>query len=468
MIFMRQPPRAASKIAAFASNCQLLRRTWQTSVALSFRKRVSILISLSGFALLFVPNPVTGIEEPIFQQIERDWHNDIVIMLRDRLPKVAIMLLLLFILQRVVSFLVARMDRLATNSSPISRGAQLRTMATLIRGTAYSILGFAGFLQFLKLFNYNPAPILASAGILGVGIGLGAQSLCKDIINGVFIFVEDQYNVGETVKIASLTGTVEDLTLRLTRLRDGDGTLYIIPNSQVATVSNLSRDFAVATLSISIDASADPTRVLALLRQVADQVRSETSFKAGLMSDPGVTGIDNINGRALVYSISAKVRIADKDDILRAFRNRIIDTFKTRRNPPWHRSRQHAASATTEGHRPDRATRTATPHLCVRPPSDPWDPNRRRTCKLFLSFPRRLFESTHCSMGPDSCQSGARRLHRLSCQASDRRRAHLGEPDRRPVCRRIESFERAGERGGRAGHRVAFDSTVGRQEVRTS
>ncbi len=295
------------------------------NVCPDFTLKASLILTLlHDLALLLLPNP----EESVLKQIERDWHNDIVVMVRDRLPKVAIMLVLLFILQRVISFLVARMDRVAVQAVPASRGSQLRTMATLIRGTSYSILGFAAFVEFLELFNYKAEPILASAGILGVGIGLGAQSLCKDIINGIFIFVEDQYNVGETVKIASLTGTVEDLTLRLTRLRDGDGTLYIIPNSQIATVSNLSRDFAVAALSISIDASADPTRVLTLLKQIADEVRGEASFEDALMSDPGVSGIDNINGRALVYSISAKVRIADKDQILRAFRNRIVDTFK--------------------------------------------------------------------------------------------------------------------------------------------
>ena len=267
--------------------------------------------------------------EPVFQTISRDWHNDIVLMVRDRLPKVAIVLLLLFILWRVIRFLVNRMDRLAIKEPIVpARSAQLRTMATLIRGTSYSVLGFVAFLQILNLLNFRYEPLLASAGILGVGIGLGAQSLCKDIINGIFIFIEDQYNVGETVKIASLTGTVEDLTLRLTRLRDGDGTLYIIPNSQVATVSNLSRDFAVATLSISVDASADPTRVLSLLKQVADEVNNDAALKNAVMTAPGVTGVDAINGRALAYSISAKVRIAQKDDLLRAFRNRIIDTFK--------------------------------------------------------------------------------------------------------------------------------------------
>jgi small conductance mechanosensitive channel len=272
-------------------------------------------------------------QEPFFRQVERDWHNDVVIMVRDRLPKVALMLFVLFIVQRIVSFLVGRMDKLALTSTPPTRGAQLRTMATLIRGTAYSVIGFTAFLEFLKLFNYNPAPLLASAGILGVGIGLGAQSLCKDIINGIFIFVEDQYNVGETVKIASLTGTVEDLTLRLTRLRDGDGTLYIIPNSQVATVSNLSRDFAMASLGITVDASADTDRVLTLLKGIAEQVRRDSAYQDAYMTDPGVSGVDNINGRALTYTISAKVKIAQKDDVLRAFRNRIIDTFKAERIP---------------------------------------------------------------------------------------------------------------------------------------
>jgi moderate conductance mechanosensitive channel len=255
-------------------------------------------------------------------------------MVRDRLPKVAIVLALLFVVWRIIRFFILRMERSSERPDTlVSRGAQLRTMATLIRGTSYSIIGFLAFLQILKLLNFNYAPLLASAGILGVGIGLGAQSLCKDIINGIFIFIEDQYNVGETVKIASLTGTVEDLTLRVTRLRDGDGTLYIIPNSQVATVSNLSRDFAVATLAISVDASADPGRVLELLKTIGEEIRTAAAWKDTFMVDPSVSGIDNINGRALTYSISAKVRIASKDDLLRAFRNRIVDTFKRERIP---------------------------------------------------------------------------------------------------------------------------------------
>jgi len=288
----------------------------------------------SKLAMHFGLNADVPIETSIFRQIQRDWHNDVVIMVRDRLPKVAIVLLMLLILQRIIRFFVGRMDRVARNdhTSP-ARAAQLRTMATVVRGTSYSVLGFMAFLQVLNLFAIPYTGLLASAGILGVGIGLAAQSLFKDIINGVFIFIEDQYNVGETVKIAALTGTVEDLTLRLTRLRDGDGTLYIIPNSQIATVSNLSRDYAVASLSLAVDASADSTRVIALLTEIVQAVTSEEALKSALMTNPTVNGIDNINGRALSYSISARVRISQKDEVLRAFRNRIVETFKREQIP---------------------------------------------------------------------------------------------------------------------------------------
>jgi small conductance mechanosensitive channel len=269
-----------------------------------------------------------------YLQLRQDWHQDVMLMIEDRLPKVLIILFILVVIERITRFFVNRMRRIAERDTmdPF-RGAQVRTIASIIRATVYSILGFLAFLQILTLFNINARPLLASAGIIGVGIGLAAQSLFKDIINGIFILVEDQYNVGETIKIASLSGTVEDLTLRLTRLRDGDGTLYIIPNSQIAAVSNLSRDFAMASLSISVDASADSSRVLKLLQAIGQEIRNDEGLKAAVLSDVGVSGVDAINGRALSYSISARVKIAQKDDVLRAFRNRVVDTFKREQIP---------------------------------------------------------------------------------------------------------------------------------------
>lgn len=273
-------------------------------------------------------------EQSILRVLEYDWHQDIVEMIRNRLPKVLVILFCLFLVERAARMFVKRLQRIALKV-PIGpgRSAQIRTAAAIVRGTTYSIIGFLAFLQILKLFNINYAPLLASAGILGVGIGLGAQSLFKDIINGVFILVEDQFNVGEVVRVASLTGTVEDLTLRLTRLRDVDGTLHVIPNSQIATVSNLSRDYSVASLPVSVDASANPDRVMATLTEIALSLRTDAAFQNILMEDPTIPGIDKIDGRSIVYPVNLRVRPTHKDRVLRELRRRIVLTFEEKGIP---------------------------------------------------------------------------------------------------------------------------------------
>lgn len=268
-------------------------------------------------------------EEHLSKIFEQDWHNYIVDFVRYDLRRLILILLTAFILQRVVATLVNRMRRRADKHIGHSqRAAQLRTAAAVVRATSYSVIGFIALLQVLSVFRINLTPLLASAGVIGVGIGLGAQSIFKDMLNGIFILVEDQYNVGEVVKIAGLQGTVEDLTLRLTRLRDSDGTLYVIPNSQIATVSNLSRDFAVASLPVSVDASANPDKVMALLRKIATEVRQDPIFKQLIISDPDILGVDKINGREIIYPVNLRVRVSQRDAVLRELRRRIIIAFE--------------------------------------------------------------------------------------------------------------------------------------------
>jgi moderate conductance mechanosensitive channel len=270
-------------------------------------------------------------DQPIgaIKSIERNWQNDFISIIQNKLPKFVVILLIVFVLHRLVLFFVKRLRRLADHQvANFHRAAQLRTMAAIIRATSYSIFGFIVFLQILNLLNIPYQPILASAGILGVAIGLGAQSIFKDMINGILILVEDQYNVGEVVNIAGLKGTVEDLSLRRTSVRDADGTLYIIPNSQIATVSNLSRDFSVATLNVSVDASANPDKVIALLTKLATDVRNDSTFKDIAVSDPVVLGVDKIDGRAVTYPIQIRVRANQRDGVLRELRRRIILAFE--------------------------------------------------------------------------------------------------------------------------------------------
>jgi moderate conductance mechanosensitive channel len=268
-------------------------------------------------------------DERILQTIERDWHNDILLFLQNKLPKIFVVLLVVFILQRIVLFFVKKMRSRADHQvGNFHRAAQLRTMASILRATSIGVLGFIAFLQILNIFDIPYQPILASAGIVGVGIGLGAQSIFKDMLNGIFILVEDQYNVGEIVVLAGLKGTVEDLSLRRTSLRDSDGTLYIIPNSQIATVSNLSRDYAVAALNVSVDASANPDKVIALLTKIACDIREDSDFKDITVADPIVLGVDKIDGRAVTYPVQIRVRVNQRDRVLRELRRRIILAFE--------------------------------------------------------------------------------------------------------------------------------------------
>ncbi|MBN9614622.1 MAG: mechanosensitive ion channel protein MscS [Acidobacteriales bacterium 59-55] len=267
--------------------------------------------------------------EYLSKVLERNWHNFVIQFVANDLPRLVVVLVIAFTLQRIIAIFVNRLRRRADKQVGNSqRAAQLRTVAAIVRATSYGLIGFIVLLHILSLFNINLTPLLASAGVVGVGIGLGAQSIFKDMINGIFILVEDQYNVGEVVTIAGLKGTVEDLTLRLTRLRDGDGTLYVIPNSQIASVANFSRDYSVASLPVSVDASANPDRVMALLRKVAAEVRHDSAFKQVIIADPDILGVDKINGREVIYPVNLRVRANQRDPVLRELRRRIILAFE--------------------------------------------------------------------------------------------------------------------------------------------
>ncbi len=273
--------------------------------------------------------PLVPQDQRIFQIVKHDWHTDFIAFARDKLPKILVVLIVIFVLQRIVLFFVHRLRKRADeNVGNFHRAAQLRTIASIVRATSYGLLGFIAFLQILNIFAIPYQPILASAGIIGVGIGLGAQSIFKDMINGIFILIEDQFNVGEVVALAGLKGTVEDLSLRSTRVRDADGTLYVIPNSQIATVSNLSRDYAIASLPVSVDASAGPDKVMEVLSTLATQVRNDPAFKDIVISDPTILGVDKIDGRAITYPINIRVRANQRDPVLRELRRRIIYAFE--------------------------------------------------------------------------------------------------------------------------------------------
>ena len=267
-------------------------------------------------------------DERFLKEIERGWQLDLTNFVQNGIPKLLFALLLAFIFQSVISFFVKRLhtraNRLVGNAQ---RSAQLRTMASILRATSYALIGFYLLTQVLSALGVSLGPFIASAGVIGLGISFGAQSIFKDMLTGIFILIENQYSVGDLIKIAGLTGTVEDLSLRVTKLRDNDGTVYIVPNSQITTVSNLSRDFAVGTLNISVDAREDPDRVMKVLKDLAIQLRKDEAFKDIVIADPNILGVDKISGYEVIYPINVRVMVNQRDGVMREIRRRVLLAF---------------------------------------------------------------------------------------------------------------------------------------------
>jgi small conductance mechanosensitive channel len=225
----------------------------------------------------------------------------------------------------LVKIVTDRMRRAAEKHPNVglARTSQVRTLASVLRATGFGIVGFFTVITLLRdVFDLNLTPLLASAGVAGVAIGLAAQTIVKDMINGMLVLVEDQYNVGDWVTIAGVTGTVDSMSLRKTTVRGGDGTLYLVPNSQVTVVANQSRDFSTTTLNLSVDFSADPDKVIALLKKVGGEVRQEPAYKDIFLGDPQVLGVDQIKGSEVIYPISVKTQARKQFDALRELQKR--------------------------------------------------------------------------------------------------------------------------------------------------
>jgi small conductance mechanosensitive channel len=258
--------------------------------------------------------------------LNQEWLSDVQEFLHTGLPKLLFIGLYVWILILAVNFTTGRVIKIAENRDKMgtARGAQVRTLATVIRATGIGIVAFLAFLQIMEnVLHFNLSPLLASAGVAGVAVGLAAQTIVKDVLNGILILVEDQYNVGDVVTLAGMTGTVDSMTLRKTTVRGFDGTLYIIPNSQITNVANQSRDFSVSTLNVSVDFSANPDQVIPLLKKIALEVRNEPAFKDVFVSDPQVFGVDSIKGTEVIYPIQIRTLPRKQFEAMREMQRRI-------------------------------------------------------------------------------------------------------------------------------------------------
>jgi len=253
-----------------------------------------------------------------------EWINDSQEFIHTKLPRLVVIALIAFVLSRLLGLATSRMVRVAEmRGAGLGRRTQVRTMAGVIRATGLAMIAVIALLQALDSMGFNLGPLLASAGVAGIAIGLAAQNIVKDMFNGMLFLLEDQFNVGDVVKLAGLTGTVESMTLRKTTVRDADGTLYVIPNSQITTVANLSVDFSVATVNVSVDFSANPDEVTKLLKQIAMEVRNSDEFKNVFLQDPQVLGVDAVKGSQVIFPVVFKTIANQQYGPMREFQRRV-------------------------------------------------------------------------------------------------------------------------------------------------
>jgi small conductance mechanosensitive channel len=253
-----------------------------------------------------------------------EWMTDTQEFVRLKLPHMVVILVIAFILNKILRLITFHMSRVAErHSASPDRISQVKTLAGITRTTGLAIIGFITGLQMLDALGVNLAPLLASAGVAGVAIGLAAQNIVKDMLNGVLIVVEDQFNVGDSVKLAGVAGVVESMTLRKTTVRDGDGTLYVIPNSQITTVANQSVGYSLATVNVSVDFSANPDKVTELLKGIALAIRNDDEFKKVFVEDPQVLGVDAVKGSEMIYPVLFKTLPTKQYAPVREFRRRV-------------------------------------------------------------------------------------------------------------------------------------------------
>uniref|UniRef100_A0ACD5GRU8 Mechanosensitive ion channel family protein n=1 Tax=Desertifilum tharense IPPAS B-1220 TaxID=1781255 RepID=A0ACD5GRU8_9CYAN len=159
------------------------------------------------------------------------------------------------------------------------------TFSQVFKGITAVTLGGVGILSILSVVGVNIGPLLAGVGILGLGISFAAQSLIKDTINGFFILLEDQYAVGDVIAVGTVSGLVENMNLRITQLRNAEGRLITVPNSEIAIVENLSKDWSRVDVAIDVSYGSDVDRALSIIDEVAQKMSKEPVWREKII-DP--------------------------------------------------------------------------------------------------------------------------------------------------------------------------------------
>lgn len=220
-----------------------------------------------------------------------------------------------------------RMERW-TRAGDLARATRLRTLVPILRTTLFIVIALIVLFTALNELGVNIAPLLAGASILGVAIGFGSQKLVQDFITGIFLLMENAMQVGDSVTLAGVSGTVEYLSIRTVRLRAGDGSLHLVPFSAVGTVSNNNRGIGNASVRVSVSADSDLDEVIAAIRNVGEEMRNDPNLGPLILGDLDLWGVDQVDGAAV--TLAGQIRALDRGRwaVQRGFNQRIYRRFR--------------------------------------------------------------------------------------------------------------------------------------------
>ena len=237
-----------------------------------------------------------------------------------------------WVLHKVVDRLMRRAeagvlpDRVSAAVSA-RRAQRAMTIGSVLKSVITIVLIAVFGTMMLSEIGVNIAPIIASAGIIGIALGFGAQSLVRDFLSGIFMIFEDQYGVGDVVDVGEATGTIEAVTLRVTRLRDLSGTVWYVPNGEILRVGNMSQNWARAVVDVSVGYAEDLARVKRVLAEVAHDLWDDEDFTAAIIEEPEVTGVETFTADAVSIRVLIKTRPLEQWAVAREMRQRIKARF---------------------------------------------------------------------------------------------------------------------------------------------
>jgi len=231
---------------------------------------------------------------------------------------------------RIASFITKRIERTFDDDDPLTMNEREKQAATLGKVMRYvvklTVWGMA-FLMILREVGIDIGPILAGVGVAGLAIGFGAQTLVKDILAGTFVLIENQYHVGDVVRAAGVSGLVEKITLRATTLRDFDGDVHVIPNGAIDVVTNMTNLYSRYVLDIGVAYKEDVDEVMAVLKEVGDEMAAEPEYSTVITAPLEVLGVQDFGDSAVVIRVRFTTATMQQWSVARAYRRRVKMAF---------------------------------------------------------------------------------------------------------------------------------------------